>query len=67
MKPVFACELRDSFCQRQMDSYLFVFSFGQSTGKVEKFPRILNMLDVLRESLILVPAGFNFLVNYGNH
>jgi len=39
MKPVFACELRDSFCQRQMDSYLFVFSFGQSKGKADKFQR----------------------------
>ena len=37
-----------------MDSFLFVFSFGQSKGKADKFYYIINMLDVLRESLILV-------------
>jgi hypothetical protein len=37
-----------------MHSYLFVFFFGQSTGKADKFLYVLNMLDVLRESLILV-------------
>jgi hypothetical protein len=40
-------------------SYLFVFSFGQSTGKAEKFFRILNTLDVLRESSILVAGGLS--------
>jgi hypothetical protein len=64
MERFFACQLRDSFCQRQMDSYLFVFSFGQSKGKVDKFPCVLNMLDVLRESLILVSGGFHLLQNY---
>ena len=42
-----------------MDSYLFVFSFGQSKGKADKFLCIINMLDVLRESLILVSGGFS--------
>ena len=37
-----------------MHSYLFVFFFGQSKGKADKFHCIINMLDVLRESLILV-------------
>jgi hypothetical protein len=37
-----------------MHSYLFVFFFGQSKGKADKFYYIINMLDVLRESLILV-------------
>ena len=43
-----------------MDSYLFVFSFGQSIGKVDKFTCNLNMLDVLLESLTLVSGGFVF-------
>jgi hypothetical protein len=42
-----------------MHSHLFVFSFGQSKGKVEKFPSILNTLDVLRESPILVAGGLS--------
>jgi hypothetical protein len=58
MEPVFAYELRDSICQRPMDSYLFVFFFGQSTGKVSRTFCILNMLDTLRESPILVPDVF---------
>jgi hypothetical protein len=41
-----------------MHSYLFVFFFGQSTGKADKFLYVLNMLDVLRESLILVAGVF---------
>ena len=47
-----------------MDSYLFVFSFGQSTGKANKFLCILNTLDALRESVILVSGGFHLLQNY---
>jgi hypothetical protein len=37
-----------------MHSFLFVFSFGQSKGKADKLRFIINMLGVLRESLILV-------------
>ena len=47
-----------------MHSYLFVFSFGQSKGKADKFRCIINVLDVLRESLILVSGGF-VLVCFG--
>ena len=39
-----------------MDSFLFVFSFGQSKGKTDKLSCIINMLDVLQESPILVPG-----------
>jgi len=42
-----------------MHSYLFVFFFGQSKGKADKFPCLLNPLDVLRESAILVSGRFN--------
>jgi hypothetical protein len=47
------------FHQTRTDSYLFVFFFGQSTGKAGKFMFIINVLDVLRESPILVPGWFN--------
>jgi hypothetical protein len=44
-----------------MDSFLFVFSFGQSKGKADKFLCIINVLDVLRESPILVSALVQFM------
>jgi len=43
-----------------MDSYFIRFSFGQSIGKAGKFICIFNLLDVLRESLILVSGRFHF-------
>ena len=54
MGGIFAGELRD-FDLSEAEGFVSIrFFFGQSTGKVVKYPYILHMLDVLRESPILV-------------
>ena len=42
-----------------VNAFVFIrFFFGQNKGKADKFTCLLNLLDVLRESAILVPGWF---------
>ena len=57
LERLLACESAGFDLETRLDSYLFVFSFGQSKGKADKF-RCIMQLDVLRESSILVSGRF---------
>jgi hypothetical protein len=50
----------DSYARLRRHSYFSRMFFWQSNGKVRKLPWVLNQLDVLRESAILVSAVFIF-------
>ena len=61
---LFARELA-RFDLSDMIGFVFIgFLFGQSIGKANKLLCILNTLDVLRESLILVSGGFLYEVRF---
>ena len=57
----FACELRIQSVRRECIRICSFFSPGKGKSKADKFPCILNLLDQLRESIILVPGGFHLL------
>ena len=54
----FTCELA-GFDLSDVNGFVFIrfFPFGQSKDKADKFSRVFNMLDVLRESSILMSVG----------